>query len=208
LLLFSTGNDFYPTFVLACPRDADEHFRAEVFWGCEDTLTYKIVFPILSRPSDSVKKGKGNMKKVVSIVCMIMLSGMFLIPHGAAAFDVDDLQRAITKKSCANCNLTMADLSKVDLSRANLRGANLTGARLTGTNLYRANLSYANLGGADLSYADLHRANLDGANLAGANLSHTIWTDRAECQEGSISDCPNRARTAQQSQNEEFRLPF
>jgi uncharacterized protein YjbI with pentapeptide repeats len=106
-----------------------------------------------------------------------------LMSAAARAENPEHLQKLLSTKNCAQCNLVnaglvMGNFSGADLSRANLVGANLSQANLTGANLRGANLTGASLYGADLSGADLTGAILNGTDLresflANANLTGT-----------------------------------
>ena len=99
------------------------------------------------------------MKRLVSMVYMVMSLGMFMIPYEATAFNSMDVQKLKTTNQCPNC----------DLSGASLRETNLSGANLTMANLSGANLSK--------SY------------MSGAKLNGATWTDGSKCQEGSVGQC-------------------
>ena len=90
----------------------------------------------------------------------------------ANAENLQQTQKLLSTKECAQC-----DLSNAGLVLSDLAGANLSGANLSRANLSRTNLAGADLSGADLSGASLNGANLTGANLSGANLSGTDLRD-------------------------------
>lgn len=82
------------------------------------------------------------------------------IDSSKGSYSEADLQKLMTTGSCANCNLSGADLSKKTLSGADLSGANLKEANLTNANLNQANLTSANLTGATVTNANMVGASL------------------------------------------------
>jgi uncharacterized protein YjbI with pentapeptide repeats len=135
---------------------------------------------------------------------VVMLSAMFLIPSGARAAALMDIQKLKRTNACSGCDLSWANLygenlSGADLEGANLQGtnlyrANLAGATLSKVNLQGANLSRASLQGTDLEGADLQGANLRKSNLQGATLKDAklggaIWINGTLCKTGSIGEC-------------------
>lgn len=82
--------------------------------------------------------------------------------------------------SCAEINLSGANLSGLDLSNFDFQGADLSRADLSGTDLWRANLDGTDLSGANLSGANLQGTilwgtRLNNANLSGANLTEACF---------------------------------
>lgn len=150
------------------------------------------------------RKGADLMKRIVSGVFMVMLSAMFLIPGGATAAALMDVQELKRTNACPGCDLSWANFYGVNLSGANLEGANLQGANLykanlAGATLDKANLQGANLGraslqgtdleGADLQGANLRKGNLQGATVKDAKLGGAIWITGKLCKTGSIGEC-------------------
>lgn len=111
---------------------------------------------------------------------------------GAAARNRQIVVNAVANGySCANLDLTHANLaglnlSGVDFSGAILAGANLAGAQLQGANLTSiyaegARFDAANLAGCQLTHASLGGASFNGAVLRGANL------DASDCSAANFS---------------------
>jgi hypothetical protein len=86
------------------------------------------------------------------------------VDGGLPTYSEADLKTLTSTGSCANCNLSGADLSGKDLTKANL----------SGTTLQAANLNSTVLKQADLTNADLTGAAIANANMVGATLLNTI----------------------------------
>jgi len=111
-----------------------------------------------------------------------ILSVSGILFGAAAASDPAHVKQLIDTRSCANC----------DLSEANLAGFTLAKTDLSGANLRQANLYKATLTGANLTGADLTGANLSGAQLAGATgavLTDAITDAKTTCPDKSVGPC-------------------
>jgi esterase/lipase superfamily enzyme/uncharacterized protein YjbI with pentapeptide repeats len=111
--------------------------------------------------------------------------------HGALAFDAQDLERLQATGSCADCDLSKADLAELVRGAVDLRRADLHGAVLAGADLASAKLGEADLSGADLRDAFLEGATLIGADLEGAGLEAAVLREadltRANLQNADLS---------------------
>lgn len=92
------------------------------------------------------------------------------------------LHRSGNGQTCANLDLSQANLAGLnlagmDFSGALLAGANLAGAQLQGANLQDANLQGARLDAANLSGCQLMRATLDQTSFSGAVLQGAVLDD-------------------------------
>lgn len=130
----------------------------------------------------------------VAFVITVLITFVVVVVGTASAFNEADFQKLKTTGRCVDCDLSGVllihwNLAGADLSGANLSGANLTDAYLAGANLSGTNLSNAILAGASLAHANLARTNLPGASLFFVNLAGATWTDRSECEQGSVGSC-------------------
>jgi uncharacterized protein YjbI with pentapeptide repeats len=132
--------------------------------------------------------------KRVAFVTTVLITFVVAVVGTASAFNEADFQKLKTTGSCVDCDLSGVllihwNLSGANLSGANLSGANLSDAYLAGANLSGANLSNAILAGASLAHTNLVRAKLPGASLFFVSLDDATWTDRSECERGSVGSC-------------------
>ena len=108
------------------------------------------------------------------------LSG--LLAGTALASDPSHVASLMKTRSCANCDLSGADLSGWTLPKTDLHGANLSGAKL-----YKATLTEANLTGANLTNCDLTGANL--LKAEGADLANAKTDARTTCPNAKAGPC-------------------
>jgi uncharacterized protein YjbI with pentapeptide repeats len=117
---------------------------------------------------------------------VVLLGGTLALILGfigsARASDPASLEQLRVTRSCANCDLSDADLSGRVLAKADLSGANLSGAKL-----YKANLTNAKLTAANFFNCDLTGANLKGA--VGVNLTGAKTDARTICPNGLAGPC-------------------
>jgi uncharacterized protein YjbI with pentapeptide repeats len=120
----------------------------------------------------------------VAIRGLLFASVFALGAYGVAtASNPDDVAKAKATQSCAQCDLSGADLSGLNAAKGDFHGADLTG-----TKLYKADLRAADLTDARLDGTDLTGANLSAAK--GAVLTSTTKTDdRTTCVDGSAGPC-------------------
>lgn len=111
---------------------------------------------------------------------VILASGM--LAGAAKASDPADVAKLMETRSCANCDLSEANLAGWTLEKADLSGANLRDA-----NLYKITLTSADLTGADLSGANLSGAKLAGAK--GAVLAGAMTDPKTICPDGNAGPC-------------------
>ena len=127
--------------------------------------------------------------KRVAFVTTVLITFVVAVVGTASAFNEADFQKLKTTGSCVDCDLSGVLLIHWNLAGANLSGANLSDAYLAGANLSGTNLSNAILAGASLAHANLVRAKLPGASLFFVSLDDATWTDRSECEQGSVGSC-------------------
>ncbi len=124
-------------------------------------------------------------KSKIYIAAMIATALLAIVSAPVYAFDQANLNRLLSERACAGCDLRHAPLARSNLSGTDLSGADCSAANFSGANLSGADLSDANLSGAILSNADL-----SGANLTGANVSGAIWSDgTTRCSYRSLGTC-------------------
>ena len=127
--------------------------------------------------------------KRVAFVTTVLITFVVAVVGTASAFNEADFQKLKTTGSCVDCDLSGVLLIHWNLAGANLSGANLSDAYLARANLSGTNLSNAILAGASLAHANLVRAKLPGASLFFVSLDDATWTDRSECEQGSVGSC-------------------
>jgi uncharacterized protein YjbI with pentapeptide repeats len=101
--------------------------------------------------------------------------------------DVKKLDDVAKFSTCANCDLSGADLQKRLFRLANWPGANLRGAKLDNSDLAGAILWDADFTGASMTYVNLSGAQMMGAKLGGANLQFA-WLLHAQAQNVDFGD--------------------
>ena len=125
-------------------------------------------------------KNMNNSKRTNSIVFrtlgILFFSAVPMVGTAATSIEVqENIDTLVRTNTCAECNLSGAELNRLDLSGADLRGADLSNATffltdLSGADLRGAVMRGTQLGGADLAGADLRQADLRGVRIAGAYL--------------------------------------
>jgi uncharacterized protein YjbI with pentapeptide repeats len=101
--------------------------------------------------------------------------------------DVKKLDDVAKFSTCANCDLSGADLQKRLFRLANWPGANLQGAKLDNSDLAGAILWETDFRGASMTYVNLSGAQMMGAKLGGANLQFA-WLLHAQAQNVDFGD--------------------
>jgi uncharacterized protein YjbI with pentapeptide repeats len=123
-------------------------------------------------------------KRRALALAALIFAGAALAANQADLKKLDDIAKFST---CANCDLTGANLQRRLFRLANWPGANLTGANLDGSDLSGAILWDANLSGASLIYTNLSGAQMMGAKLSGANFQNA-WLLHAQAQNTDFGD--------------------
>ena len=128
----------------------------------------------------SLSRSLSRRSRFVPIAAAVAL--LVAMTGAAQASKPEDVARLQKTRSCANCDLSGADLSGYSLAKADLSRADLSGAKL-----YKVDLSNANLSGANFVNSDLTGANLTGAT--GADLTAATTTAKTKCPSGLPGPC-------------------